>query len=44
MNRYRLLPVLKVAANRYPEEIYDTVLLHYYQSEESDLLIGSRYP
>ncbi len=44
MNRYRLFPVLKIAANHYSEGIYDTVLLHQYNPKESNLLIGLRYP
>ncbi len=44
MDRNSLLPVLKVAANHYSEEIYDSVLLQQYNPKESDLLLGLRYP
>lgn len=44
MIRGRLLPIVKIAANRYHEEIYDTVFLQQHAVGENDLFLSLRYP
>jgi len=44
MNRSRLLPVLKLAANYYPDRLYNNIFAAQYDLKSDELLLRLRYP